>query len=67
MFAYTAFQELNTTRSIGFGIGAIPWTAINDYASRYGVTGIDLFDAFTLFVRALDDAWLEHVAKPKGS
>jgi hypothetical protein len=53
-----------TTRPIGFGAGPIPWTAINDYALRYGLCG-DLFEDFVTFVRAIDDAFLEATRTPE--
>lgn len=64
-FAYAAFQELSTTRQMGFGLGPIPWTAINDYAWRYGIVATDHFDHLVTFVRAMDEAWLGKSSKPK--
>lgn len=64
MFAYAAFGELNTTRGTAFGMGPIPWTAINDYAARYDITG-DFFDHFIFVIRVLDDAYLTAVNSRK--
>lgn len=42
------------------GIGRIYFTAIDRYALRYGITG-QAFDDFLLFIRALDDVFIQHV------
>lgn len=56
---YEAFIELSTCRDSGMGVGPIPWTAVDQYARRYGFTG-DGFGYLLKMVRALDDAFLKH-------
>jgi len=47
-FYYSAFSALNTCRVSAMGIGPIPWTAINDYATRYGLVGLAADDLFSI-------------------
>ena len=56
---YQAFLELHTCRAVGFGEGAIPWTAIDAYATRHGLEGEE-YEDFEDLVRVLDDAYLKH-------
>lgn len=56
VFAYVAFRELVTDRPVGFGIGSIPWTAIDAYARRYGVLDIDEFEQLVVLIRAAEIA-----------
>jgi hypothetical protein len=52
-----AFWELSTDRAIGFGVGPIPFTAIDRLASRAGIID-DAFDDFLDLMRAMDDIFL---------
>lgn len=47
------------------GVGPIPFGAIDRYADRYGIEGVDEFDAFRELIRAMDDAYLSWSAKRK--
>lgn len=60
VFDALAFRELSTDRPAGFERGAIPWSAINDYAMRYGLVGDD-FDRLVRVIRAMDAAWLAYM------
>lgn len=51
---WDAFHDLSTCRQIGMASGPIPWTALNEYALRYGIVG-DGFDRFCRLIRAMDD------------
>lgn len=67
-FAWGAFWALSNDRQIGFGVlGPISFSAIDQYARRYGVTGTDEFDRLAALVRAMDGAWLERVNKKDGA
>ena len=57
-----AFADLSTCRPIGMAVGPIPWTAIDAYASRAGLTPAAR-RTFTGSVRALDRAYLADVAQ----
>lgn len=46
------------------GGGPIPWTAIDQYAMRYGYDGEE-FEYLERMVRALDDAFLKFKAEQK--
>jgi hypothetical protein len=56
---YAAFMDLSTTRSIGFGIGPIPITAIYEYADREDFEP-DTRQALFEHVRAMDTAFLRY-------
>jgi hypothetical protein len=64
-FTYNAFCELNSDRESGFGIGPIRFTAIDAYARRYGIVGIDEFEQFTADVRLIDRMFLDLIPKPE--
>jgi hypothetical protein len=55
---YVAFLDLYSCRSVGFGEGPIPWTAISEYCDRSEVHGEQREDMF-YFVRALDNEYLK--------
>ncbi len=59
---YNAFQELTTCRINMMSVGAIPWTAINDYARRYNIDEED-FERFCALIRSMDEAFLIHSQK----
>lgn len=41
------------------GLGAIPFTAINAYAERYGIDGVDDFERFCELIRRMDMEFLK--------
>lgn len=58
-FAWAAFSELKTDRSEGFGgPGPVPFSAIDRYAARHGLTEIDDFERFVTTIRMLDGEYL---------
>ena len=58
-----AFEVLSPSRpSGGFGLGAIPFEAIDRYARRFGVDDAEDFDDLCRFVRALDGEYLAWAA-----
>jgi hypothetical protein len=59
-FAYTAFNELETDRSIGMALGPVPWSVINSYADRYGITDIDEFERFVFLIRVIENEKAKH-------
>ena len=63
---YNAFFDLSTSRNQGMGIGRIPWTAIKDYGECFELSAEQMDDLF-YFVRAMDNAYLEHYSKKKGA
>lgn len=71
LFYYEAFNDLHTTRSCGFDIGPIPWTAISEYANRYQLYDEDEFSLFKNVIREVDVAYMRFAkekikAKSKG-
>lgn len=61
---YSAFWDLTTCRQLGFGAaGAIPWSAIKDYAVAFDFDEEQAEDLF-YFIRKMDNAYLEFY-KPK--
>lgn len=59
---YRAFWECSTDRTVGMAEGPIPWTAINQWAIRYGFHH-DEFDRLVLLLKAMDSAYIEERAK----
>lgn len=61
---WQAFLDLSTDRQVGMGgASTIPWTAINDYAIRYGIVDLDEFEWFSGLLRVMDNAWMERQAE----
>lgn len=61
-----AFRELNTCRPSGFGVAAIPFTAIVEYAKVYGIPEED-FDEFLYVIRRMDEVYTDIESKKQGS
>jgi hypothetical protein len=55
-FYLEAFHEIGTARSLGFGIGPIPFTAIAEYCKLFQ---IEDFEEFHYLMRRLDHVYLE--------
>jgi hypothetical protein len=51
----SAYDALSTTRQVGMALGPIPWTAVDRYAERYGLTG-DAFERLAVWIRMMDHA-----------
>jgi len=63
VFYREAFTDLSGDRPLGAmgGAGPIPWSSIDRYAQRAEVEG-DGFDRLKRMIRAMDRAYLEHMA-----
>jgi hypothetical protein len=59
-----AFKELNSTRPIGMGVGAIPFTAILEYFKIYPC---DEFEEFNYIIRRMDEAFLKQQSDKSNS
>ena len=62
-FVWRAFGELATERTSGFGVGPIPWSAIEAYADRAGIADVDERADFKALIRVLDDVVVKHHAE----
>lgn len=62
--AYTAFWALGGDRATGFGLGPIPWTALDAYATRHGIAGEE-FTNFAYYLSTMDSIYLEHHREQK--
>ncbi|TDT94550.1 hypothetical protein DFO45_2300 [Azorhizobium sp. AG788] len=61
---WEAFWSLDGDRSTGFSsVGRIPFTAIERYAARLGLTDPDAFRRFRVLIQRMDAAYLAHLAK----
>jgi hypothetical protein len=49
---------------MGMAAGPIPWHVIDQYATRYGITG-DEFEDLVQLVGVVDQAWLENANAKK--
>lgn len=59
---FDAWQALRGDRAMGQGcVGHIPWSSINAYAQRYGITDIDRFERLETLIQRMDDVYVEHV------
>lgn len=62
-FYYTAFLTLSSCRPLGLGAeGRVPWTAVAQYADRYGLDEEEMDLLWTL-VCEMDSAYLRHAQK----
>lgn len=59
---YEAFWCLTTCRSLGMGIGPIPWTAVMEYCDRYQIED-DQRDDMVYHINQMDDAYRKHVER----
>lgn len=59
---YNGFQDLSSCRSVGFSIGPIPWTATDQYCTRFKIRG-DQRDDFFYYVELMDEAYRAYVDK----
>ncbi|WP_312795546.1 hypothetical protein [Tianweitania sp.] len=59
-----AFFELSTDRQLSFSEGPIPFTAIDAYARRMGIDGLDEFMQLRRLIRTLDASYLK---RPKAA
>ncbi|MBS7741439.1 MULTISPECIES: hypothetical protein [unclassified Chelatococcus] len=62
-----AFNELGTDRPVGFGVGPIPFSSIDSYASRYGYDDAEGFELLRRAIRLMDAVYLAAVNKQQPS
>lgn len=61
---HKAFHRLSTCRSMGFGMGPVPWTAIEAYSTAMGFDDRHRHDLH-YHMRAMDSTFLNHSNKRK--
>jgi len=54
---FRAFHDLSTCRDYSFGVGPIPWIAIDRYSERAGLDDVN-HDCFVYLMREMDSAYL---------
>ena len=58
---HAAFWKLSTCRSIGMGVGAIPWDSIDRWAIRHGYSDDEIeYETFVYLIQQLDEEFLEY-------
>lgn len=62
---WEAYLDLTGTRAIGFGLGPIPWTAVDGFAGRHGLDDPDEFQTLKEIVWGVDRAYLKWHADNK--
>ena len=63
-FWWNAFVELSRDRPVHMGaVGSIPFTSLDRWAQRYGITGLNEFDTFRAVMRAMDAVVHAHGVK----
>ena len=60
VFYWEAYLDLSQDRTSGFGLGPIPWRAVNDWAIRYNITDPEEFQTLKELIWILDRAYLQH-------
>lgn len=60
--AYACFRDLGGERSIGLGVGALPYRAIAAWAWDHDIRDGDGFDDLLIVVQHLDGIWLKDSA-----
>lgn len=67
LIVWRAFWALTNDRQFGAlgGCGYIPFMAIDRYAERYGISGVDEFERFQTLLRQMDDAYLAWIGEHK--
>jgi hypothetical protein len=61
-FYLNAFFDLDAERSMGMGIGRIPWSAILQYATYYELDE-EQTDRLFYFIRAIDTAHIKSISE----
>lgn len=61
---WLAFMELTDSRTIGMGLGPIPWKVVHDYCVAYDLDE-EQREAMHHHIRELDAAYLEHQRSKK--
>lgn len=56
VWVWRAFQELQTCRPVGMGMGPIPWTAIQEWADAEEIADTE---RFRTLIRAMDRVVLD--------
>ena len=59
---YKGWLDLDSTRSVGFSVGPIPWTAIESYSDMLGL-GAEQKADMHYHIRQLDRLYLDHNRK----
>ncbi|ESQ83256.1 hypothetical protein AEAC466_13470 [Asticcacaulis sp. AC466] len=54
-----AFWEVSHDRPVGFGVGPVPFGAIDRWARRYGIDDADDFDDLVGAIRVMDGVYLD--------
>jgi hypothetical protein len=60
---WQCFSDLTGDRQAGWGVGPIPWLAIDRWAAREGIDDPDDFALLVHLVRVIDGEWLAVKAK----
>jgi hypothetical protein len=61
-WVFEAFTDLTTCRSIGMGIGPIPWTAVQTYVETMGLCPYDAF-FFHAMIKEMDNQFIKFTAE----
>jgi hypothetical protein len=53
---WRCWQDVQGDRPIGMDVGPVPWSVVDRWAARHGVSD---FDALWTVTQRLDDVWME--------
>lgn len=59
VYVWNAFQIVSTDRPSGMGLAPIPFSAIDRFAMRYGIDGLDEFERLRRLIGEMDRALLD--------
>jgi len=59
---YIGFLELTSSRQMGFGIGPIPWLAVEQYGTTKGLDE-EQQEMMHMHIIAMDTVYMKHQAK----
>lgn len=62
---FLGFLDLTTSRSVGMGVGPIPWKVIFDYCQAYGMS-IEQTEDMVFLIREMDTVFMNFMREKDG-
>lgn len=62
-----AWNELNTSRQVGFSVGYIPYSEVIFWLNENGIFCLDERALFRYFIEVLDETYIQHARKEQES
>jgi hypothetical protein len=58
---WNAFIELNSSRTVGFGVSNIPYSEITNWMDENLIKTLEERNHFRKFIRLVDEIWVGHM------